>query len=198
MKPSDNRRHELLKYLEDRANRTTSTTTAPPPYTTNPLNTSNSPNPNPLPMIYIPNSMYSPKEYDRDEPAPAAISITIDYSITITGDKNTVSVSSPRAGPPANDATNPGTEMTNTKDVEHGPEQMGQLATILINALKAQDLTEESGRKRPINVELKRGIVVQGVDDKVCVGDARSELMGSRRACSVCTYLCCIHCILQT
>ena len=130
--------------------------------------------------------MYSHEEYICDEPAPAAISITIDSSITITGDKNTVSVSSPRAGPLANDATNSTTE---AKDVDNGQEQMAHLATTLINALKSQDLTEESGRKRPIAVEFKRGIVIKGVDNKVCVEHACSASTVSKRSYSVCTCL---------
>lgn len=71
------------------------------------------------------------------------------------------------------DTTHPSIETTKTKDIGNGPEQMGQLATTIINALKVQGLTEESGRKRPITVELKRGIVIKGVDNKVCIGDAR-------------------------
>lgn len=133
--------------------------------------------------------MWSHDEYDWDEPAPAAISITIDSSITIAGDKNTVSVYSPGAGPLTNDAgaTDPIIDTTNTKDIEHSQDQMGQLATTLINALKAQDLTEESGRKRPITVMLKRGIVIKGVENNICVGDARSVPTGSRRTYSVYT-----------
>lgn len=193
MKPSDNRRHQLLKYLEDRANRTSSTSAAPPPYTTNPLNITNPPNTIQRPMIYLPDSISSHIEYDWDEPTPAAISITIDPSITIIGDKNTISVSSPQASPPANDAINPKIGQTNAKNIGNGQEQMGQLATTLINALKAQDLTEESGRKRPITVEFKHGIVIKGVDNKVCVGDTRSVSTVSRRTFSVCTCLCSTH-----
>jgi hypothetical protein len=141
-------------------------------------------------MIYLPDSISSHIEYDWDEPVPAAISITIDCSITISGDKNTVSVSSPRAGSLVNDATNPSIEATSAKAIENGQEQMGQLATTLINALKAQDLTEESGRKRPITVQFKRGIAVKGVDNKVCLWDARSKSMVLRRNHSVCTCLC--------
>ncbi|GLI80163.1 hypothetical protein PoHVEF18_008514 [Penicillium ochrochloron] len=168
MKPSDNRRHQLLKYLEDRANRTSSTSAAPPPYTTNPLNITNPSNTIHRPMIYLPDSISSHIEYDWDEPTPAAISITIGSSITIIGDKNTVSIFG----------------QTNAKDIGNGQEQMGQLATTLINALKAQDLTEESGRKRPITVEFKHGIVIKGVDNKVCVGDTRSVSTVSRRTFS--------------
>lgn len=186
MKPSDNLRHQLLKYLEERANRTSATTTAPPPNT----NTTNSSNPTPIriPIMYAPYHTYHHDDdysYDWDEPTPAAISITIDSSITIAGDKNTVTLSSPRADSPTSESTAQGVETTtanananaNTnaanKDVGHGQEQMmGQIAGSVTQALKAQGLTEEMGRSRPITVELKRGITIKGIGNEVRIGGA--------------------------
>jgi hypothetical protein len=186
MKPSDNLRHQLLKYLEERANRTSSTTTAPPPYT----NTTKSSNSTPIriPIMYAPYHTCNHDDdynYDWDESTPAAISITIDSSINITGDKNTVTLSSPRADSQASESTAPGVETTTAnakdnpanKDVSHGQEQrMAQIAGNVIEALKAQGLTEEKGRKRPITVELKRGVTIKGLGNEVRVGGARSPV----------------------
>ncbi|CEO61142.1 hypothetical protein PMG11_05473 [Penicillium brasilianum] len=184
MKPSDNLRHQLLKYLEERANRTSATTTAPPPYP----NTTNSSNPTPIriPIMYAPYHTYHHDDdysYDWDEPTPAAISITIDSSITIAGDKNTVTLSSPRADSPTSESTAQGVETTTAnanananaanKDVGHGQEQMmGQIAGSVIKALKAHGLTEEMGRSRPITVELKRGVTIKGIGNEVRIGGA--------------------------
>lgn len=209
MKPSDNLRHQLLKYLEDRANRTSSTTIpAPPPYTTNPSTSTSIPNTLRIPIMYVPNNTYYDEDYDWEEPSPTTISITIDFSITITGDKNTVTMSSPQVDSPASDTTNSSIETTNananTKGLGYSPEQMDQLAATIINALKSQGLTEEKGRKRPITLALKRGIVIKGIDNKVCIGNPsprpparsiydddsdgdtiRSASTVSRRTCSV-------------
>ncbi|KAJ5380990.1 uncharacterized protein N7496_003418 [Penicillium cataractarum] len=184
MKPTDSLRHQLLKYLEERANRTSSTPTAPPPYpnTTTPSN----PTPIPIPIMYASRNW---ADYDDDynhyweEPTPTATSITIDSSMTITGDKNTVTLSSPRAGSLASETTAPVIETTtvnagtHVKGVGHGQDQMmGHLASTIINALKAQGLTEEKGRKRPITIELKRGITIKGIDNEVRIGGARSPV----------------------
>lgn len=184
MKPTDNLRHQLLKYLEERANRTSSTTAAPPPYT-NAITPSN-PTPIRIPIMYASHNWADNDDdynYDWEEPTPAAISITIDSSITITGNKNTVTFSSPRAGSRANETTAPGIETTNAnagthvKDVGHDQDQMmGHLASTIINALKGQGLTEEKGRKRPFNVELKRGITIKGIDNDVRIGGGRSPV----------------------
>lgn len=185
-KPSDNLRHQLLKYLVDRASRTSSTTTARHPYTTNLPNTFR------IPIIYAPtNNMFSSEGYDWDEPVEpslTAINITIDTSINIAGDKNTITL--------AGHATNRVIESTHANNVDpqqHGQEQLVQLATTAINALKDQDLTEGNGRKRPITIELKRGVTIKGIDNKVCLADpqlaahsADSEDDDTMRSHSVC------------
>lgn len=212
MKASDAIRHQLLKYLEDQANRTFSATTSapPPPYTSNPSipNTSRIPTMYPLKNTYY-NEGYD-YDYDWDEPSPTTISITIDSSITIDGDKNTVSVCSPQADALASNTTHSNTDSTNTNanakasHVAHNPEQMSQLTTTILNALQSHGLTEEKGRKRPLTLTLKRGIVIKGSDNTVCRRKARLPVSSSsvyhtgdgdpiqsasavsRRTCSVC------------
>jgi hypothetical protein len=127
-KPTDNTRHQLLKYLVDRANRTPSTTTAPPQYMTNPSTTLR------IPVMYAPNT-YSDEAYDN--------------SITIIGDKNSVT-------------TNP----SKATDAEHDQQQMSNLAITVVNALKTHGLTQEGGCERPITIQLKRGVTIHGTENR--------------------------------
>lgn len=148
-KPTDNIRLQLLKYLVDRAKRTPSTTTTLPQYLTNPSTT------------------YFYEAYDWEEPtepSPAAVNITIDNSITIIGDKNSVTLSSDFV---ASATTNHRTETDKVNDAEHDEEQMSKLAIALVNALKTHGLTEWGGCERPITIQLKRGVTLYGSDNRV-------------------------------
>lgn len=159
-KPTDNIRHQLLKYLVDQANRTPSTATTPLQYLTNPSTTLS------IPVIDVPTT-YSDEAYDWEEPtepSPAAVNITIDNSITIIGDKNSVTLSS---GSVASATTNNGTETNKVNDAEHDQEHMSKLAITLVNVLKTHGLTEEGGCERPVTIQLKRGVTLHGSDNRV-------------------------------
>lgn len=135
--------------------------------------------------MYAPNT-YSDEAYDWEEPTepiPAAVNITIDNSITIIGDKNSVTTNLTRK---ANDA-------------EHDQEQMSKLAITLVNALKAQGLTEEGGRERPITIQLKLGVTIHGTENRFAVaypggllnlancedGDCSRSVLGNSSVCFV-------------
>lgn len=146
-KPTDNIGHQLLKYLVDRANRTPSTTTAPPQYMANPSASLR------IPVMYTPAYPDEADDWEEPtEPSPAAINITIDNSITIIGDKNSVT-----------------TKPSKATDAEHDHQQMSNLALTVVNALKAHSLTQEGGRERPITIQLKRGVTIHGADNRVAL-----------------------------
>lgn len=159
-KPTDNIRHQLLKYLVDRANRTPSATTALLQYLTTPSTTL------PIPVIDVPTT-YADDAYewkDPTEPSPAAVNLTIDNSITIIGDNNSLTLSSSSV---ASANTSHSTETNKVNDAEHDQEQMSKLAITLVNALKANGWMEERGCERPITIQLRQGVTLHGSDNQV-------------------------------
>lgn len=98
---------------------------------------------------------------DMDDPWASPINIYIDHSITVTGDENTVMVSSSEAGSP--------TDLTH-QDAQGSP-RLSSIAAVIIAALnRANALHDDMGYPRPINVRALAGIRVNGRNNNICVG----------------------------
>ncbi len=167
MSPSDSFHHQLQKLMEAESNRNNSTPSAPPPYTTNP----NPPQARPRMTDIMSDIVYT------DEPNPLAI--TIDASINVVGNNNTLALTSERTPNPKKDhaleSSKPntsstgnaasGTYLSRKQDREA---KTAKLASIILKALQQADgLTDEYGRKRTVSVLLKCGIKVEGCNNEV-------------------------------
>ncbi|KAJ5501645.1 hypothetical protein N7453_006462 [Penicillium expansum] len=162
MPPSDSLRHHLNKLAEVRANRnsssiSTSTSTptstsipgtAPPPYTLSVTRPSGT-------------TVMSVDQDDMDDPWVSPINIYIDNSITVTGDENTIMVSSLGAESP--------TDPTH-QDAQESP-RLSSIAAVIIAALnRANALHDDMGYPRPVNIRALAGIRVNGRNNNICVG----------------------------
>ncbi|CAG8894667.1 unnamed protein product [Penicillium egyptiacum] len=158
MPPSDSLRHHLHKLAEVRADRNTSSIstptststpgTAPPPYTLSVTRPSGT-------------TVMSIDQNDMDDPWDSPINIYIDNSITVTGDENTITVSSPGVDSP----TDP-THM----EAQASP-RLSSIAAVIIAALnRANVLHDDMGYPRPVNVRALAGIRVNGRNNNICVG----------------------------
>ncbi|CAI7624233.1 unnamed protein product [Penicillium discolor] len=158
--PSDSLRQHLNKLAEVRANRNTSSIststptststpgTAPPPYTLSVTRPSGT-------------TVMSVDQNDMDDPWASPINIYIDNSITVTGDENTIMVSSSGADSP----TDP------THQDAQGSPRLSSIAAVIIAALnRANALHDDMGYPRPINVRALAGIRVNGRNNNICVG----------------------------
>ncbi|KAJ5608411.1 hypothetical protein N7537_005030 [Penicillium hordei] len=156
--PSDSLRHHLNKLAEVRANRNTSISTstptststpgtAPPPYTLSVTRPSGT-------------TVMSVDQNDMDDPWASPINIYIDNSITVTGDENTILVSSGADSP--TDPTHQGAQ---------GSPRLSSIAAVIIAALnRANALHDDMGYPRPINIRALAGIRVNGQNNNICVG----------------------------
>ncbi|KAJ5150578.1 uncharacterized protein N7500_010767 [Penicillium coprophilum] len=162
MPPSDSLRHHLHKLAEVRANRnassrststspTTSTSTpstAPPPYTLSVTRPSGT-------------TVMSVDQHDMDDPWASPINIYIDNSITVTGDENTITVSTP--------GSDFSTEPT-YQEAQTSP-RLASIAAVIIAALnRANALNDDVGYPRPINIRALAGIRVNGRNNSISVG----------------------------
>lgn len=103
-----------------------------------------------------------------DDPWASPINIYIDNSITVTGDENTIMVSSSGTDSP----TDP------THQDAHGSPRLSSIAAVVIAALnRANALHDDMGYPRPINIRALAGIRVNGQNNNICVG---SEVQKSR------------------
>ncbi|KAJ5193707.1 hypothetical protein N7491_001038 [Penicillium cf. griseofulvum] len=164
MPPSDSLRHHLHKLAEIRANRNassiststpTSTSTpdstpgtAPPPYTLSVTRPSGT-------------TIMSVDPHDMDDPWASSINIYIDNSITVTGDENTITVSSLGS--------------YFSTDLPHQEAQtsprLTSVAAVIIAALgRADALNDDMGYPRPINTRTLAGIRVNGRNNSICIG----------------------------
>ncbi|KAJ6123676.1 hypothetical protein N7471_010993 [Penicillium samsonianum] len=158
--PSDSLRHHLHKLAEVRANRNTSSIStstptststpgaAPPPYTLSVTRPSGT-------------TVMSVDQNDMDDPWASPINIYIDNSITVTGDENTIMMSSPGA----DSTTDP------TQKEAQGSPRLSSIAAVIIAALnRANVLHDDTGYPRPINIRALAGIRVNGRNNTICVG----------------------------
>ncbi|KGO76960.1 hypothetical protein PITC_003810 [Penicillium italicum] len=158
--PSDSLRHHLHKLAEVRANRNSSSIsnstptststpgTAPPPYTLSVTRPSGT-------------TVMSVDQDDMDDQWASPINIYIDNSITVTGDENTITVSSSGAESP----TDP------THEDTHVSPRLSSIAAVIIAALnRANALNDDMGYPRPINIRALAGIRVNGRNNNICVG----------------------------
>ncbi|KAJ5373546.1 hypothetical protein N7517_005552 [Penicillium concentricum] len=162
MPPSDSLRHHLHKLAEVRANRnvssiststsptSTSTSTpgtAPPPYTLSVTRPSGT-------------TVMSVDQHDMDDPWASPINIYIDNSITVTGDENTITVSSPGS----DSSTDPTHHEAQTSP------RLTSVAAVIIAALnRANALNDDMGYPRPINIRAHAGIRVSGRNNTISV-----------------------------
>ncbi|CAP85338.1 Pc20g00090 [Penicillium rubens Wisconsin 54-1255] len=143
MPPSDSLRHQLHKLAEVRASRNTSSIS-----TSTPTSTST---PGTAPPPYTLSN-------DMDDPWASPINIYIDHSITVTGDENTIMVSSPGMDSP-------------TDPTHQEAPRLSSIAAVIIAALnRANALHDDMGYPRPVNIRALAGIRVNGRNNRVCVG----------------------------
>ncbi|CAI7641771.1 unnamed protein product [Penicillium glandicola] len=158
--PSDSLRHHLHKLAEVRANRNassiststpTSTSTpgtAPPPYTLSVSRPGGT-------------TIMSVDQNDMDDPWASPINIYIDNSINVTGDENTIMVSSP--------SSDSSTDPTH-REGQTSP-RLTSMAAVIIAALnRANALQDDMGYPRPINIRALAGIRVNGRNNNISVG----------------------------
>ena len=156
MPPSDSLRHHLHKLAEVRASRNTSISastptptstpgTAPPPYTLSVTRPSGT-------------TVMSVDQNDIGDPWASPINIYIDNSITVTGDENTIMVSSPGVDSP-------------TGPTHQEAPRLSSIAAAIITALnRATALHDDTGYPRPVNIRTIAGIRVNGRNNSICVG----------------------------
>jgi len=190
----DSLRHQIQKLAESRANRTSTSAAAPPPYSSD------------LPRRSLITTA-SPTIMDEpgwDDPV-VPITITIDSSIDVFGNNNTVilpSASSPRdtAPCPGTDSEATASPATATSSHQVRTTKVGDTAAIIIAALKrAGGLTDDLGRTRPIQIGIKSGVKIDGENNTICTGGTQPPrafaysppvpVGEKRRAASVCTFL---------
>ena len=158
--PSDSLRHHLHKLAEVRANRSTSSISTSTPTSTSTLGTS--PPPYTL-SVTRPSgtTVMSVDQNDMDDSWASPINIYIDNSITITGDENTITVSSSGVESPT-DSTH--------QEALTSP-RLSSIAAVIIAALnRANALNDDVGYPRPINIRALSGIRVNGRNNSICVG----------------------------
>lgn len=151
--PSDAVRHTLAKLAEVRASRNASSTSAaPPPYTlsvTRPSGTT---------VMNVDPSDASDYYYP-EEPAP--ITISIDQSINVTGNDNSIRLPAAGASSPA----------ASTSEIR-GSSPAGSLAAVIIASLnRANALRDESGMLRPINIQVNSSVRIDGQNNVVSCGE---------------------------
>lgn len=108
------------------------------------------------------------------------ITITIDSSIDVVGNNNTVVLPS-RAGSPTSTTPLPSVESddgtassaTAASGQQVHATKLGQVAAVIIAALRqAGGLIDDLGRARPIQIALKSGIRIEGSDNVISTGDS--------------------------
>jgi hypothetical protein len=99
--------------------------------------------------------------YYPEEPAP--INITIDNSVAVTGNDNTIVLPESGANPPITPTSSTGENRTSPP--------VGSVAAIIVAALnRANALRDESGVLRPINIQINSGIRVDGQNNVISRG----------------------------
>lgn len=97
-------------------------------------------------------------QYDHDDPYSTPINIHIDTSVTVIGDGNTIML------PPGLGS------LTNPPDSEpqSSSPRLSSLAAVVIAALnRANSLHDDFGNPRPLSINIKSGIRVQGRNNTV-------------------------------
>ncbi|KAJ5191149.1 uncharacterized protein N7498_010134 [Penicillium cinerascens] len=110
-----------------------------------------------------------------DDPV-VPINITIDSSIDVFGNNNTVilpSASSPKGiTPSSTDSDDSMSSATATSAQRGRAAKIGHPAAVIIAALKqAGGLTDDLGRTRPIQIGINSGIKIDGKNNTVCTGE---------------------------
>jgi hypothetical protein len=109
---------------------------------------------------------------DMDDPWASPINIYIDNSITVTGDENTILVSSGADSP--TDPTHQGAQ---------GSPRLSSIAAVIIAALnRANALHDDMGYPRPINIRALAGIRVNGQNNNICVGGEVQKSQKSQKS----------------
>ncbi|KAJ5810934.1 hypothetical protein N7447_010450 [Penicillium robsamsonii] len=159
MPPSDSLRHHLHKLAEVRANRHASISS------TSPISSTSTPGPAPPPYtlsVTRPSgtTVMSVDQHDMDDPWASPINIYIDNSIAVTGDENTITVSSPGSD-----------SFTGPTHHEAQTSHLTPVAAVIIAALdRANALNDDVGYPRPINIRALAGIRVNGRNNSISVG----------------------------
>ena len=147
--PSDTMRQTLQKLAEVRASRNATSTTAPPPYTLSVHR------PTGMSVMSLDQSDESDPLYEEEPLSP--ITIHIDNSITVTGNNNTIVLSSGASSP-----TNP------TNPENRNSSRLSSLATVIIAALnRANALRDVSGVPRPVNIKVNSAIRMDGNNNTI-------------------------------
>lgn len=117
-----------------------------------------------------------------DDPV-VPITITIDSSIDVVGNNNTVVLPS-RAGSPTSTTSRPSVESddgTASSAAAASAQQvratkLGQVTAVIIAALReAGGLIDDLGRARQIQIALKSGIRIEGSENVISTGDSISR-----------------------
>ncbi|CAI7605649.1 unnamed protein product [Penicillium pancosmium] len=157
MSPPDPLRHLLQKLMETQTNRNNSTSPPLPPYSTNPLP--------PSPRVTMPELMSDIVYTDE----PNQLAITIDATINVVGNNNTLALTSqpkdPAIGQTFEGENDASASLVRKQDREA---KAARLASIILKALQQADgLTDDQGRKRTVTVMLKCGVKVEGCNNEV-------------------------------
>ncbi|KXG52316.1 uncharacterized protein PGRI_086000 [Penicillium griseofulvum] len=163
MPPSDSLRHHLNKLAEVRANRNASSISNSTPTSTSTPNSTPGTAPPPYTLSVTRPSgttIMSVDQHDMDDPWASPINIYIDNSITVFGDENAITVSSPGSCFP-NDLPH--------QEAQASP-RLTSMAAVIIAALgRANALNDDMGYPRPINIRTHAGIRVNGRNNGISV-----------------------------
>ncbi|OAL70794.1 hypothetical protein A7D00_5124 [Trichophyton violaceum] len=196
--PSDSLAHQNLKLAEVLASiqkQTAAAAAAPPPPYAATASTATPVHSN----ITTPELLGGFEDDEEDDSLSLApIVIKIDTSISIDGQNNTVTILSASEDSHP-DAQNPVSSIQQLQlQQQRRQAKSAQLASAIISALKSAGALDdrETGRQRPIEVDVNAGIRIRGNSNMICPGARRrsaSDLVSGqpdrkRRAQSVCFY----------
>lgn len=184
--PSDSINHHNLKLAEFVSSLRNQTPMAapPPPYAARPTGLTNE------------ELLGQIEDVDDDACTLASVVIKIDTSIHVEGHANTVAI--PSSSPPSSEESQQAAAMANAPPTptsathlqqlqQQRQTKSSQLATTIITALRSAGALEdaETGRQRPIEVNVNAGIRIKGNGNVVCAGVRRSaSAAGSSNAAS--------------
>lgn len=198
--PSDSLAHQNLKLAEvlasiqkQTAAAAAAATAPPPPYAA----TATTATPVPSNNITAPELLGEFEDDEEDDNSSLApIVIRIDTSISIDGQNNTVTIPS-SSEDSHSDAQSPVSSIQQLQQLQQRRQaKSAQLASAIISALKSAGALDdrETGRQRPIEVDVNAGIRITGNSNMICPGARKrsaSDLVSGqpdrkRRAQSVC------------
>ncbi|EFE39868.1 conserved hypothetical protein [Trichophyton verrucosum HKI 0517] len=171
--PSDSLAHQNLKLAEVLASiqkQTAAAAAPPPPYAA----TATTATPVPSNNITAPELLGEFEDDEEDDNLSLApIVIRIDTSISIDGQNNTVTIPSSSSEDSHSDAQSPVSSIQQLQQLQQRRQaKSAQLASAIISALKSAGALDdrETGRQRPMEVDVNAGIRITGNSNMICPG----------------------------